>query len=98
MDYCYSSRHIQNFSGKKLELIERYKKKNFYDFLITFRVPVFKSYFEMNYEELNDFLEKVKREVFKGVKELVYDDIYLTAFNKNPFKSCKYYDIGKFLF
>jgi hypothetical protein len=76
-------------------MIERFINKDFYKY-IDKTVVEFKNKFTCGHGELNNFLIKTKNEILKNCSSEVRENTVLTAFNRNPFKSCQYDNIGKF--
>ena len=77
------------------ELLERYKAKNFYNYIFSFKTETPFNRFEAKSHQLEKFLENLKDGILKGLNENLKQNILFVPFNKNPFKSFKYEDIGK---
>ena len=74
-------------------MLERFYSKNFYSFVVKIRVP-WKNKFNSNLEETKDQMKKFKQELFSKSNEKLKENVILKKFIKNPFKDCKYDEIG----
>jgi hypothetical protein len=77
-------------------MLERMKRKDFYSFVVQLETP-WKDKFQRNTKDLEQKLEKFKQDLFSNSSSELREQVIITYFNKYPFKSCKYDEIGKML-
>lgn len=76
-------------------MLERFKRSDGYSYVTQIEIP-WENKFLMNLKDFEKKLEKFKENLFKKCSPELRKNVILTFFNRNPFKSCKYDQIGNF--
>ena len=74
-------------------MLQRYFAKDFYCFVAKVKIPCINK-FKTNSQEMKHKLSKFKDLLFLGSKSYLKENVILNKFSKNPFKDCKYDEIG----
>ena len=77
-----------------MSMIERYGSNHFYKYITSVLVPCPVNKFKMSHEQITKFEINIKDQLLQNKSGFNQNQIIVYSFRKNPFKGCKYEEIG----